>query len=135
MALNWTEGELAAGLDCYRKAEFFEAHEHWEALWRQTMGAEKPFLQALIQMAGAFHHHRRRNLRGTAALLRAALRRLEPYPERFGGVLLGPLRQELCGWLRALDAQEPSTKGAPRLPPYPDIRLDPAPPEPDQSSH
>jgi uncharacterized protein len=131
MPLDWSSGELAFGLGCYRKEEFFEAHEHWENIWRQTQGPEKSFLQALIQVAGALHHYRRKNQRGSAALLRAALRRLEPYPERFGGVLLAPLRQELTGWLQALEANgEAIVEPLPLL--YPEIRLDPASAEPAQ---
>ncbi len=106
MPWDWTTGELAAGLNCYRKEEFFDAHEHWENIWRQSHGPEKPFLQALIQLAGALHHHRRKNPRGAQALLRAAMSRLEPYPERYGGVLLAPLRQELAAWLQALEANQ-----------------------------
>ena len=106
MPLNWNTGELAAGLDCYRREQFFDAHEHWENIWRQRQGPEKSFLQALIQMAGAFHHHRRKNPRGAQALLRAAMRRLDPYPERYGGVLLAPLREELAAWLQALEANQ-----------------------------
>ena len=123
MPLDWSIGELAAGLNCYKREEFFDAHEHWENIWRQSRGPEKPFLQALIQVAGAFHHYRRRNLRGCQALLRGALRRLQPYPERFGGVLLAPLREELAAWLLALEEaltpesslgvrQEPGATGA-----------------------
>jgi len=103
MPLDWSTGELAAGLNCYKREEFFDAHEHWENIWRQSRGPEKPFLQALIQVAGALHHYRRRNLRGCQALLRGAMRRLGPYPDRFGGVLLAPLRQELAAWLQALE--------------------------------
>ena len=129
MLLDWSVGELAAGLKCYRGQEFFDAHEHWENVWRQSHGPEKSFLQALIQVAGALHHYRRKNQRGSAALLRAALRRLEPYPERFGGVLLAPLRQELTDWLNALEANgEAILEPVPLL--YPEIRLDPASAEP-----
>ena len=138
MPWDWTTGELAAGLNCYRKEEFFDAHEHWENIWRQSHGPEKPFLQALIQLAGALHHHRRKNPRGAQALLRAAMRRLEPYPERYGGVLLAPLRQELAAWLQALEANQGSqgqalanqastlpTSSPPCPESYPKIQLDP----------
>ena len=103
MSLDWSIGELAAGLNCYKQQEFFDAHEHWENVWRQSHGQEKPFLQALIQVAGAFHHYRRHNLRGCQALLQGAMRRLEPYPERFGGVMLASLKRELALWLDALE--------------------------------
>ena len=143
MPLDWSTGELAAGLNCYKRQEFFDAHEHWENVWRESRGPEKPFLQALIQVAGALHHYRRRNLRGCQALFRGAMQRLEPYPERFGGVLLAPFREELAAWQLAVAkslARESKVAGQGliatgtsvpsaalvRYPKsYPEIRLDP----------
>jgi uncharacterized protein len=119
MPLDWSSGELAAGLACYRRGEFFAAHEHWEQVWQHCRGPERPFLQGLIQICGALHHHRRNNRRGTQALLQGALRRLEPYPERFGGLFLGSLREELRQWLASLHAGEEVI-----LVPYPQIRED-----------
>ena len=126
MPLDWSIGELAIGLSCYKREEFFDAHEHWENIWRQSQGPEKPFLQALIQVAGAFHHYRRRNLRGCQALLRGAMRRLAPYPERFGGVLLAPLRQELENWLLALEKSLAPVSST--LPPREQFASAPTPP-------
>jgi uncharacterized protein len=115
MEFDWNRGALGDGLRCYRREEFFEAHEHWEILWRACRGPEKSFLQALIQMAGGFHHRQRHNLRGATALLTAALRRLEAYPARFGGLDVAPLRGELGQWLEAL-AKDPAL-----APPYPQL--------------
>jgi hypothetical protein len=124
MDFDWNLGPLADGLRCYRREEFFAAHEHWEILWRQCQGPEKSFLQALIQMAGAFHHLQRNNLQGAEALLKAALRRLDPYPERFEGVQVAPLRQEGREWLQMLQLQEPRVNDPAIRPAYPQIRLD-----------
>lgn len=117
MPLNWEQDELAEGLRCYRNQEFFETHEHWEAVWLRSPEPEKTFLQALIQIAAAFHHHQRGNVIGTASLLRASLRRLNNFPEVFGGVAVAELRQSLHAWLNALDAATPQ----PSLP-FPRIR-------------
>jgi len=106
MTLIWTDGGLAEGLRCYRAGKFFEAHEHWEGVWLLAEEPEKTFLQALIQMAAAFHHFQRRNLNGTMSLLRAALRRLEPYPTIFGGISVAPLCEEIRAWLRELESLE-----------------------------
>jgi uncharacterized protein len=54
--LDWSCGELAEGLRCYRAEEFFLAHEHWEGVWLKAQEPEKTFLQALIQTTAAFHH-------------------------------------------------------------------------------
>lgn len=116
MPLDWTHGPLAEGLACYRRREFFLAHEHWEDLWRASAEPEKTFLQALIHIAAAFHHLERKNATGAKRQLHRALRKLEPYPETFGGVAVEPVRQSIRAWLRALEVQD-----RPDLP-FPPIR-------------
>jgi len=103
MPLDWSVGELAEGLKRYRAGEFFAAHEHWESVWLRLDEPEKSFLQALIQVTAAFHHYYAGNLVGAASLLRRTLRRLEVCPEEFGGVAVGPLREEVRVWLKALE--------------------------------
>jgi uncharacterized protein len=117
MPFDWSCGALAEGLKCYRSGEFFLAHEHWEGVWLTREDPEKTFLQALIQIAAAFHHLQRQNPLGAASLLRGALRKLAPYADGFGGIAVDALRQSIGAWLEALDAGEK----APQLP-VPTIR-------------
>jgi predicted metal-dependent hydrolase len=107
MALNWDQGALAEGLRCYRCREFFETHEHWESVWLRAAEPEKTFLQALIQIAAAFHHFVRGNRVGAASLLRAALLKLDSYPTTFGGLDVEAIRQSVRAWLAALNTDEP----------------------------
>lgn len=106
MPFDWSRGALAEGLSCYRNGEFFLAHEHWEGVWLQCAEPEKTFLQALIQIAAAFHHWQRGNRAGTASLLRAALGKLSRYPDAFEGVAVEALRESLHAWLEALDRND-----------------------------
>ena len=123
MSLDWESGALAEGLICYRRGEFFVAHEHWEDVWHTLKEPEKSFLQALIQLTAAFHHLNNGNSVGATALLRNASRRLQRYPTHFGGIAVTPLCAEISDWLHAL---EDGTLPAPAGPPQ--IRLtDPAP--------
>lgn len=117
MLLDWENAGLAEGLACYRKHEFFDAHEHWESVWLRSAEPEKTFLQALIQITAAFHHLQRSNRTGTASLLQGALRRLDSYPGEFGGVAVEPLRQSVRTWLCALEGND-----VPPTLPYPVIR-------------
>jgi len=118
MALDWQHGALAEGLRCYRKQEFFLAHEHWESVWLGSEEPEKTFLQALIQIAAAFHHLQRQNSPGASSLLAAAYRRLEAYPADFGGLDVNSIRQSVTSWLQALDRND----SPPHLP-FPHITL------------
>jgi uncharacterized protein len=116
--LDWKSGALAEGLACYRRTEFFEAHEHWESVWLQLEEPEKSFLQAVIQTTAAFHHWRTGNRAGAASLLRRALHRLETCPACFGGIDAELLRAEIRAWVPALEnAGGPEPERVPRIRP------------------
>jgi predicted metal-dependent hydrolase len=124
MKIDWNQESLAEGLRCYRRQQFFQAHEHWEVIWLQCQEPQKSFLQALIQMAAAFHHLQRSNSRGAASLLNASLRKLERYPSQFAGVDVESLRAEMGAWLPVLEARD-----QPLRPPFPRIRFLLRPPD------
>ena len=105
---DWNYGALAEGLTCYRRAEFFLAHEHWEIVWLTLEEPEKSFLQALIQITAGFHHLQAGNSLGAVSLLRRALRRLELYPSCFGGITVTSLYTEVCEWLRVIETEASS---------------------------
>jgi predicted metal-dependent hydrolase len=116
--LDWESGALEEGLRCYRNAEFWIAHEHWESVWLRLEEPEKSFLQALIQTTAALHHVQTGNMRGAVSLLAKALRRFENCPEAFGGIDLAPLREEAGAWLLALKCGTGARPAA-----FPQIRI------------
>jgi uncharacterized protein len=104
------------GLEAFNSDQFFEAHELWEEVWLVTPNPDKMFLQGLIQVAAAFHHYSRSNLRGTRNLLQAGLLKLEVFPEVHGGLEIEPLRKGVRGWLAALETGEiPVRMNPPRI--------------------
>jgi predicted metal-dependent hydrolase len=101
------EAELFAhGVTLFNTRYFFEAHEAWEEIWLHTAPPEKTFLQGLIQVTAAFHHHSRENLRGTKSLLRAGLLKLEDFPLHHRGLHIEKLRKSARRWLEVLDNGE-----------------------------
>lgn len=61
------------GLDAYEAGDAFDAHEHWETLWRrETAPDRKRYLQALVQIAAAVHKHRTDPVAASRILARAA---------------------------------------------------------------
>jgi uncharacterized protein len=118
MPFDWTQGAMREGLRCYHSGEFFEAHEHWELVWLTLPEPQKTFLQGLIQVTASFHHFQHGNLAGTTSLLRAALRRLDRYPEAYEGIEVEPLRLAIRSWIAALESNPQSP-----LPPIPRFQL------------
>jgi hypothetical protein len=67
---------LRHGLELFNRGEFFESHEALVAVWLETSGEDRIFLQGLIQVAVSFYHLRRGNVVGSRRLLLAALEKL-----------------------------------------------------------
>jgi len=104
------------GIQLFNEAEFFEAHEVLEDVWRAAPVAEKRFLQGLIQIAVAFHHHSTGNLVGTHSLLERGTRNLDGSPDDFGGIDISKLRRVLATWRDAFadGGNEPPPRMEPR---------------------
>jgi len=107
-------GHFKEGIRLFNRGAFFDAHEVLEEVWRVAPETERKFLQGLIQVAVALHHHSRGNVVGARSLLARASRNLSGYPEEFGGIRLVQLRSSLDHWHSCL------TEGRP-VPPTPQI--------------
>ena len=108
--------QFRRGLEQFNAGRFFDAHETWEEIWLKSPEPEKTFLQGIIQIAAAFHHYGRGNLRGTRSLLEAGLRRLAPFPPTHGGIELEVLRVEARYWVITLAAEtDPGLQRVPRI--------------------
>jgi predicted metal-dependent hydrolase len=106
------------GIKLFNSADYFEAHEVLEDVWRAAPGPEKKFYQGLIQVAVALHHHGKGNLVGARSLLGRAAKNLSGYPEGFGGIRLQELLDSVTHWQRALAEGD-------SLPPLPRFVVDP----------
>jgi hypothetical protein len=102
-----SQPEFLRGIELFNQARFFDAHEVLEDVWRAAPQPEKKFLQGLIQVAVALHHHGRRNSVGARSVLKRAFRNLSAYPEDFGGIHLARLLNSIAEWQRALDQGTP----------------------------
>ena len=83
------EAALDAGIEAYRRGDFFEAHELLEPAWMGTADPlERDLHQGLIKLAAAFVHAVRGNPLGIEKNLRGARERLAGVAAR-GGSLSG----------------------------------------------
>ncbi|MFA6108938.1 MAG: DUF309 domain-containing protein [Candidatus Latescibacterota bacterium] len=76
---TWRENRLfLGGVDLFNHGYWWEAHEWWEALWRQpgTSPEVRLFLQALIQLAVGLVKNRQGSRRGLVLLLGHAREKL-----------------------------------------------------------
>ena len=78
------------GIAEFNRQEFYECHESLEEYW-QGLAAEVPhreLIQGIIQIAVAFYHLRRNNVKGALKLLLRGSRRLEAYLPTSAGLEL-----------------------------------------------
>jgi uncharacterized protein len=86
---------LQQGIIFFNDGRYFEAHEAWEDLWRETHGPLRFFYQGLVQAAVGLHHLSKGNLNGSTAQLRKSISKLEQYPAAFCRIDNGKLITEL----------------------------------------
>ena len=89
-----SDPRFRAGVDLFDKEEFFEAHEEWEALWHETRGEPRDFVQGLIQVTSAMHHLGNGNMKGARQLHDTGLQLLARYGEAYEEVDLKRLRED-----------------------------------------
>jgi uncharacterized protein len=109
--------EYLHGISLFNRAEFFEAHEALEDVWRAAPEPEKKFFQGLIQIAVGLHHYGNGNLVGARSLLARAAKNLGRYPETFGGIQLTQLLNCVADWQHALADNKPT-------PPFPKLDME-----------
>jgi predicted metal-dependent hydrolase len=108
------DGDFAHAVELFNAGRYFESHEVWEGLWLRADGAEKLFLQGLIQAAAAMLHLERGNLPGARSLQRKAQARLEAVPAEFMDLAVSEFRHALTNFmLAALDGSR--TAAPPQL--------------------
>jgi predicted metal-dependent hydrolase len=95
------------GIALFNKADFFDAHEALEDIWRAAPPENKKFLQGMVQIAVAFHHYSKGNRIGMRSVLERAIRNLSEPSGSFGQIQLAVLLQSLGQWREALDNNLP----------------------------
>jgi uncharacterized protein len=77
---------LEEGINLFNTGRYFDAHEAWEDLWRESGGPLRLFYQALVQAAVGMHHLSNNNPIGARLQLSKSLEKLQQYPEQFCGL-------------------------------------------------
>jgi len=82
------------GVELFNRGRFFDAHEAWEDVWRDSTGEERRWLQGLVQIAVALHHESTGNAEGARSVLARAIENLEGC-FALRGIDVWELREEL----------------------------------------
>ncbi|HVN88050.1 MAG TPA: DUF309 domain-containing protein [Candidatus Binatia bacterium] len=98
------DDRLRAGVGLFNAGEFFEAHEVWEALWLESVGADRLVLQGLIQIAAGYHKYEIGVPAGALKLLTTGLQKLGAYGDEACGLVIGKVRAAVAADIERLRA-------------------------------
>ena len=94
------------GIRFFNRGRYLDAQALWEEAWRTAPTDDRPFLEALVQLAGGLHLRTRRGgMRGASHLMSQALVTLEDYRPAAHGLDVDTLLNEFgdyVEWVRSL---------------------------------
>ena len=94
------------GTRLFNRGRYLDAQALWEEVWRTAPTDDRPFLEALVQLAGGLHLRTRRGgMRGAEPLMSQALVTLEDYRPAAHGLDVDALLKEFgdyVEWVRSL---------------------------------
>jgi len=99
------DARVVEGIRLVQAGDYFAAHEHLEAAVLSTDGPEAALYRVLLQLAVAYLHVERGNLRGARKMLLRLRGWMAPLPDSCRGVDLARLRAQVDELQAALDAE------------------------------
>jgi len=112
------------GLRLYHLGRYWDSHEEWEAIWRESTGPERHFYQGLIQVDAAIIHTQQGHWGGVANLLARSLGHLEQCPDYLLGMDVARLRGQLHAYRDAILALKEGRKDRFDEALFPDLPVD-----------
>ena len=97
-------GRFDRAVVLFNAGAYYDAHEDWESLWHEAHGAERRWLQGLIQIAAAFVHWSRGHFAsGFSRLICQGREKLAGYEGRTWGVDFAAFWDALHAWQEHAD--------------------------------
>ena len=97
------QNKLKKAIYLFNNRNFFEAHEIWEQLWKETID-EKKFLKGLIFIAGGYYHYLNNNIDGAVLFLEKGLNNISQYNEGYMNISLKKFKKEIQGSIKKIKA-------------------------------
>jgi predicted metal-dependent hydrolase len=109
------DARVLAGIDHFNRGEYFDAHEVWEDVWRESDGAAASFFKGLIQAAVSLYHLDRGNLAGARRLFASGQAYMLAAGSPFLGLDVRAFWQQMEAYFAARLGGAPGPPPAPRL--------------------
>lgn len=111
------DARLREGIRLFNAGRFFESHEALEQFYQETEDSNKPFLEALIELAVAFRLHADfGEIKGPVRMIYQALIRLENYQSSHLEIRVKDLSQSMETWAKEAEATGRPPSPIPTIP-------------------
>ncbi|HEY7320124.1 MAG TPA: DUF309 domain-containing protein [Candidatus Binatia bacterium] len=111
------DARLREGIRLFNAGRFFESHELLEQCYQETDDVNKPFLEALIELAVAFRLHTDfGEIKGPVRMIYQALIRLENYQSAQIGIRIKDLSESMERWAKKAEAAGTAVSSIPKIP-------------------
>lgn len=99
------DARLREGIRLFNDGRFFESHESIEDFYVRADEQDKPFLEALIQLAAACRLFCEfSEVKGPARMVYQAIIRLENYQPTYLRIRVGDLMRDMEAWAKRIEA-------------------------------
>ena len=110
------DARLREGIRLFNAGRFFESHEALEQFYQETEDSNKPFLEALIELAVAFRLHADfGETKGPVRMIYQALIQFENYPATHLEIRVKDLSESLEAWAKEMEAAGKAVSSIPKI--------------------
>ena len=92
--------KLEQGVALFNDRSFFDCHDLFEEIWRESTGKDRLFFQGIIHIAVGFYHLENENSRGARSQLSKGITKLQQFQTAYHGI---ELREFLTQTSRCLE--------------------------------
>ena len=113
------DARLREGIRLFNERQFFASHEIFEDFYQNTDAENRPFLEALIELAAAYRLFSDfGETKGPVRMIYQALIRFENFQPAFLQVRVNDLCQAAEAWAKAVEAAngQPPAEAIPKIP-------------------
>jgi predicted metal-dependent hydrolase len=90
---------LARSIDVFNQGDYLDAHERFEASWRDAPYPERLCCLALAKLSAGFAHAQNGNRAGAVRMVQDCLRWTPSFEPAYAGLDVSRLVQEIARWL------------------------------------
>lgn len=104
--MDFISPEAEKGRQLFNQGEYYEAHEHFEAVWRQTRDPSREFYRVLLQVSGGYYRLTQGRPDAAKKFFTHALGWLREFPNPYHRIDTAELKLQLKQMIKAIEQDQ-----------------------------